>query len=200
MSKHSAAIALLVTILALGISYIGAFDRLTWFLESLPVLIGIPILVLSHKRFPLSSLLYGLLAFHAIVLLVGAHYTYARVPLFDWIGASCGWGRNNYDKFAHFIQGFIPAILVREVLIRTSPLKGNRWLPPLVVSTCLAISAAYELFEWLVAEALGISADDFLGMQGYIWDTQTDMTMALVGAIMALIILSRYHDRSIANI
>ena len=187
-------------------SWIAPHDRFTWWLEAAPVLIGVPLMFAVGRRFPLSSLLLVLLWIHAVILLVGGHYTYARVPLFDWIRDITGGGRNNYDKLGHFVQGFVPAILTREILLRTSPLRDggegrpSRWLGFLVTSVCLAFSAFYELVEWLAAVASGEAAEDFLGTQGYVWDTQTDMAIALLGAVMALILLARVHDRSLAGL
>jgi putative membrane protein len=181
-------------------SAIAPHDRFTWWLEIAPLVAGLPLIVAVRNRFPLSTLLLVLLWFHAVVLLVGGHYTYARVPLFDWIRTVTGGSRNNYDKLGHFAQGFVPAILTREILLRTSPLRGSRWLPFLTVSVCLAFSASYELVEWLTAVTSGTAADDFLGTQGYAWDTQTDMAWALVGAIVATALLPRLHDRSLKNL
>jgi putative membrane protein len=181
-------------------SYVNPHDRFTWFLEVAPVLLGVPLIFVFQRRFPLSSLLLVLLWVHCVVLIVGGHYTYARVPLFDWIRDVTGGTRNNYDKVGHLVQGFVPAVLTREILVRTSPLRGSRWLGFLVVSVCLAFSALYELIEWLTAVASGAAADDFLGTQGYAWDTQTDMALALVGAFVAVLTLSRLHDRSMARI
>lgn len=185
-------------------SWINPHDRLTWWMEVAPVLIGVPLLVASGRKFPLSTLLLVLLWLHSVVLIVGGHYTYARVPLFDWLRDATGGTRNNYDKLGHFVQGFIPAILAREILVRRSPLgnrgdgRPSRWLGFLVVSVCLAFSAFYELIEWWTAALSGEAAEDFLGTQGYVWDTQSDMAWALGGAIVALLLLSRWHDRSVA--
>jgi len=186
-------------------SGIRPHDPFTWVLEVLPVFIGLAIALAVQKRFPLSTLLLVLLWWHAVILIVGGHYTYARVPLGDWAMNWFGWTRNNYDKLGHFAQGFVPAILAREILVRKSPLgstldRPDRWLGFLVVSVCLAFSAGYELIEWAVAELSGAAADDFLGTQGYAWDTQTDMAMALLGAILALVLLSRRHDRALARV
>ena len=187
-------------------SWISPHDRFTWWLESAPVVAGVPLILALRNRFPLSTLLLVLLWVHCVVLLVGGHYTYARVPLFDWIRDVTGGARNNYDKVGHFIQGFVPAILTREILMRTSPLKDrgdgrpSRWLGFLVTSVCLAFSALYELIEWLTAVMSGEAAEDFLGTQGDVWDTQTDMATALVGAVLALLLLSRWHNRSMANV
>jgi putative membrane protein len=250
-------IALLAPVL--GWSAIGPHDRFTWFLEVVPVLIGVPLAVAVQRRFPLSSLLLVLLWWHSVILIVGGHYTYARVPLGDWAMEWFGWKRNNYDKVGHFAQGFVPAILAREILLRLSPLgaarpgtegtgpfgdasacakatadtqgsdsrrvlrpsrvdggagtagpfggpqgtcsgRPSKWLPFLCVCVCLAFSAFYELIEWWVAVASGAAADDFLGTQGYAWDTQSDMAWALGGAIAALALLRRWHDRSLARL
>lgn len=185
-------------------SVVRPHDLFTWFLEVAPVLIGVPLLWAVRRRFPLSTLLLVLIWGHAVILIVGGHYTYARVPLGDWAMGWFDWPRNNYDKLAHFVQGFVPAILTREILLRTSPLRDrgdgrpSRWLGFLCGSVCLAFSAFYELLEWVVAAGTGTAADDFLGTQGYAWDTQSDMGLALVGAAAALGLLARWHDRSLA--
>ncbi len=187
-------------------SAVGPHDRFTWFLEVVPVFIGLPIAFAVRRRFPLSSLLLGLLWLHCVVLIVGGHYTYARVPLGNWAMEWFGWSRNNYDKVGHFAQGFVPAILAREILLRASPLRDrgdgrpSRWTGFLVVSVCLAFSAFYELIEWWVAVGTGEAAEDFLGTQGYAWDTQSDMAWALGGALLALAGLGRWHDRSMAAV
>lgn len=184
----------------LGWSAVRPHDFFTWLLEVLPVLIGLPLAFAVQRRFPLSGLLLVLLWLHSVILIVGGHYTYARVPLGDWAMQWFGWPRNNYDKLGHFAQGFVPAILTREILLRTSPLKAGKWLGFLVVSVCLAFSAFYELLEWAVAELSGAAADDFLGTQGYAWDTQTDMALALVGAMAAVLLLAKAHDRSMGKV
>ena len=190
----------------LGWSLVRPHDYFTWFLEVAPVLVGLPVAWSMQRRFPLSTLLLVLLWWHSVVLIVGGHYTYARVPLGDWMSHWFGWSRNNYDKIGHFAQGFVPAILVREILLRTSPLRDrgdgrpSRWLGVLCGSVCLAFSAFYELVEWRVAVASGTAADDFLGTQGDPWDTQSDMACALVGAVCALGLLARWHDRSLARL
>jgi putative membrane protein len=187
-------------------SGIGPHDRLTWWLEVGPVLVGVPLILAVRNRFPLSTLLLALVWVHAVILIVGGHYTYARVPLGDWAMEWFGWTRNNYDKLGHLAQGFVPAILTREILLRTSPLRDrgdgrpSRWLGFLTVSVCLGFSAFYELLEWLAAELSGEAAEAFLGTQGYVWDTQSDMAWALGGAILALVLLSRTHDRSMARV
>jgi len=187
-------------------SWIAPHDRFTWWMEAAPAVVGAVVILALQKSFPLSTLLLVLLGLHCVVLLVGAHYTYARVPLFDWLRDFTGGARNNYDKLGHFAQGFVPAILAREILLRTSPLRDrgdgqpSRWLPFLVGSVCLAFSAFYELVEWLTAVTQGAAADDFLGTQGDVWDTQTDMAFALIGAVVALAVLPRLHNRSLAKV
>ena len=178
-------------------SGIAPHDRFTWFLEVAPVLIGGPLLILVGPRFRFTRLVYTLLWIHAIILMVGGKYTYAEVPLGFWLQEAFGFARNHYDRIGHFAQGFIPAMLAREVLVRRSPLAGSRWLPFLVVSVCVAFSALYELIEFWTAMATGEAAEAFLGTQGDVWDTQWDMQMALVGAIVALATLSRVHDRQL---
>jgi len=190
--------ALLAPVLAW--SAVRPHDYFTWFLEVLPIFLGLPVALALHRRFPLSDLLLVLLGWHAVLLIFGGHYTYARVPLGDWAMHWFGWTRNNYDKLGHFTQGFVPALLVREILVRGSPLKGSKWLAFLVVSVCLAFSALYELMEWLTAVMSGAAAEDFLGTQGDPWDTQTDMALALVGATVAVLVMARWHDRSMAKV
>jgi len=181
-------------------SGIGPKDQFTWFLEVLPALIGLVLIVISFQRFELTHLLYNLILLHCIVLMVGGHYTYAEVPLFDTIANWMGSERNNYDKVGHFFQGFVPALLAREILIRKSIVNGKAWLNVIIVAICLAFSAFYELIEWWVAIASGENAEAFLGTQGYIWDTQSDMALALLGAIISIIVLAKYHDRQLAKI
>jgi putative membrane protein len=186
--------------IALVVSGIAPYDRTTWWLEVFPVLIGAPLLLLTARRFPLTPLTYTLLAVHALILIVGGHYTYARVPLGFWAQDLFGFARNHYDRLGHFAQGFIPAILARELLLRTSPLRPGRWLFVLVTAMCLAFSACYELFEWWTAAVGGQSAEAFLGTQGDVWDTQWDMFLALVGSIVAQLLLAGVHDRSLAKL
>lgn len=181
-------------------SGIGPKDQFTWFLEVLPALIGLVLMVVSFKQFPLTRLLYNLILLHCIVLMVGGHYTYAEVPLFDSLANWMGSERNNYDKVGHFFQGFVPALLAREILIRKGIVNGKAWLNVIIVSICLAFSAFYELIEWWVAVASGENAEAFLGTQGYIWDTQSDMALALLGAIISIIVLAKYHDRQLTKI
>ena len=188
---------ILIYLAVLVWSVIHPKDLPTWFLEVFPALIGAALLAFTYRSFRLTPLLYGLILIHCIILMVGGHYTYAEVPLFDHLfGAT----RNNYDKLGHFAQGFVPAVLAREILIRKQVVKGGGWLKLFVVSICLAFSAFYELIEWWVAIASGAGATAFLGTQGYIWDTQSDMAFALVGALCALAVLSRVHDRQIRRL
>lgn len=183
-----------------GWSWLNPHDRFTWWLEAAPVLIGLPLIWMLRRRFPMSTLLLVLIYLHMVILLVGGHYTYALVPVGEWAKAWFGWQRNNYDKLGHFAQGFVPAILAREILIRSSPLRDSRWLGFLVVCVCLAFSACYELIEWATAVLTGSAAEAFLGTQGDPWDTQTDMLMAFLGAVAALTLLPRWHDRSLAAV
>jgi len=181
-----------------GWSAVDAKDAVTWWLEAVPALIALAVMAATWRRFPLTTLLYWLVLAHSIVLLVGAHYTYAEVPLFDWLRGPLGFERNNYDKVGHFTQGFVPVIAAREILIRTSPLRPGGWLNFLVVCVVLAISATYELVEWWVAIVSQQAAEAFLGTQGYAWDTQSDMAWALVGAVAGIVLLARSHDRALA--
>lgn len=176
-----------------------AYDLTLWFLEAGFCFIGIGILAGTYKRFKFTELTYFFIFLHIIILLIGAHYSYSRVPLFNWLQEVMGSSRNNYDKLGHFAQGFIPALIVRELLIRLHVLRLRSWLPFLVVCVCLSISAFYELIEWWFAGIFKQSADDFLGMQGYIWDTQSDMFCALLGAICMLLLLSKLQDKQIRN-
>ncbi|KPK58729.1 MAG: DUF2238 domain-containing protein [Gammaproteobacteria bacterium] len=189
-----------VVLAALVISGIGPADRMTWILEVLPVLVGLPILLASHKRFPLTPLAYWLLTAHALILILGGHYTYAKVPVGFWFQDLFDLSRNHYDRLGHVAQGFVPAIIARELLIRLSPLSRGGWLNFLVVCVCLAISAFYEMIEWWVAIAAGFAADAFLATQGDVWDTQWDMFLALCGACLAVLTLGRVHDRQLAHV
>ncbi|MET9907605.1 DUF2238 domain-containing protein [Streptomyces sp. NPDC006476] len=191
------AVAAAVVVVGMALSAWGARERGTWFLETVWVLVGLPLVVLAWRRFPLTNLLCCLLAAHALVLAVGGHYTYAQVPLGDWVRDTFGLARNPYDRFGHLMQGFVPAVLVRELLCRTSPLRGSRWLAPLTVCACLAFSAVFEMLEWLAAVVGGHSADAFLATQGDVWDTQWDMFCALIGATVSVLVLSRLHDRQL---
>ena len=191
---------LVIVAAALIVSGIAPYDRTTWWLEIFPVLIAGPVLVLTARRFPLTRLTYTLLATHALVLFVGGHYTYARVPLGFWLQDLLGLARNPYDRVGHFVQGFVPAILTREILLRTSPLRPGRWLFVIVTAICLAFSACYEFIEWWSALVGGQAADAFLGTQGDVWDTQWDMFCALLGAISAQLLLARLHDRRLTRL
>lgn len=198
--EHLPAVIFVLALAALGVSAIGPADRVTWLLEVCPVMIGIAILVPTCRLFPLSNFLCAFLFVHALILIVGGHYTYAGVPAGLWIQDAFDLSRNHYDRLGHFAQGFVPALLVREILKRRSPLAASRWLPVLTVCVCLAFSAFYELIEWWVALALGQAAGKFLGTQGDVWDTQWDMFLALIGAVVSLTTLSKAHDRSMAKL
>ncbi len=200
MPRREPAILLIATIVALIVSRIGALEPGTWVLEVFPIFLAIPVLVATAKRFPLTPLAYRLLFVHALILMLGGHYTYAKVPLGFWVQDALHLGRNHYDRLGHFAQGFVPAIIAREILLRRSPLQRGKWLFFLVTCVCLAVSASYELIEWLAALLGGSSADAFLGTQGDVWDTQWDMFMALVGALSALVLLSRVHDRQLERL
>jgi len=194
-------IALLgATCLVLAWSGIAPYDRATWWLEVAPVLIGAPILIASYSTFRLSALLYRLLFLHAVILMVGGHYTYARVPVGFWVQDWLDLSRNHYDRLGHIAQGFIPAILAREILLRRSPLQPGKWLFFLVASVCLAFSAFYEMLEWWAALIGGGAADEFLATQGDVWDTQWDMFLAMLGAFSAQLLLGRAHDRSLSGV
>lgn len=171
-------------------------DTFTWFLEVLPALIGAAILLFTYQRFKLTSLLYFFILIHCIILMVGGHYTYAEVPIFDDL---FGAARNNYDKLGHFAQGFVPALIARELLLRLNIVNGKAWMNLFAVSVCLAFSAFYELIEWWVAVATGENAEAFLGTQGYVWDTQSDMAFALLGAIVCLSLMAKWHDRQLES-
>ena len=180
-------------------SAIQPFDRFIWWLEVSPALIAAGVLLLTRRRFPLTTLTYSLILLHCIILMVGGHYTYSLVPLFDWLAEVFNWQRNNYDKLGHFAQGFVPALVAREILLRNGVVNGQIWLGFIVISICLAISALYELVEWWVAHLTGSAADAFLATQGYVWDTQADMAWALFGAVVAVALLSRWHDRQLQS-
>jgi putative membrane protein len=179
-------------------SAIGPRDYFTWILEVSPAVIALALLWFSYQSFRLTGLVYVLILLHCIVLMVGGHYTYAEVPLFS--PEMLGGERNNYDKIGHFMQGFVPAMVAREILLRLQVVNSKRWMEFFVVSICLAFSALYEMIEWGVAVLSGTSADAFLGTQGYVWDTQSDMGWALAGAITALLCLSYYHDKQLSNL
>jgi putative membrane protein len=191
-------IFLLVSLVVVFIwSLLDCFDFFTWLLEALPVIIGGGIVIAVYRKFKMTNLVYVLIWIHAIILLIGAHYTYARMPLFNWIRDFLDLSRNHYDRFGHIAQGFVPAIIGRELLLRTSPLRPSKWLFFIVVCICLGISAAYEVLEWLVAAGTGSAAVAFLATQGDEWDTQKDMALCLFGAVTALLALGRVHDRGL---
>lgn len=181
-------------------SGIAPKDSYTWFLEVAPALITLVALAATYNSFRLTPLLYALILAHCIVLMVGGHYTYAEVPLFDYLKPVFGFERNNYDKLGHFFQGFVPAMVAREILIRKAVVSFAAWRNFFIVCFCLAFSAFYELIEWFVALSSGSSAEAFLGTQGYIWDTQSDMLAALIGAILALLLLGGTHDKQLATL
>jgi putative membrane protein len=194
-----------IVLLAIGAvllvwSGIGPHDRTTWILEVAPIVVAVPVLVATARRFPLTPLAYRLIFAHALILMLGGHYTYAQVPLGFWMERVFGFTRNHYDRIGHFAQGFVPAVIAREILIRRSPLKPGKWLFFVVLSVCLAISACYEFIEWWSALIGGSSAEAFLGTQGDPFDTQADMFMALIGAITGQVLLGSAHDRQIATI
>jgi putative membrane protein len=181
-------------------SGINPKDTVTWSLEVAPAVIGFAVLAFTSRSFALTPLLYGLILLHCVVLMVGGHYTYAEVPLFDLLKPLLGFERNNFDKLGHFLQGFVPALVCREILIRKTIIDSSYWRNFFTVCFCLALSAAYELIEWAVAELSGTGAEAFLGTQGYVWDTQSDMAFALLGAILALFLLGRLHDRQLRQL
>ncbi|MGZ8189703.1 MAG: DUF2238 domain-containing protein [Methylococcaceae bacterium] len=181
-------------------SAINPKDYLTWGLETAPAIIGLIILIATRRRFRLTQLAYSLILIHSIILMIGGHYTYAQEPLFNWIKEAFDFERNNYDKLGHFAQGFVPAIITREIIIRNRVVSSHRWLNFFVICVCLAISAFYELIEWWVALLSKEAAEAFLGTQGYVWDTQSDMFYALSGAILGLVTLSRLHNRQLIRL
>jgi putative membrane protein len=196
--KRGEAAALLAAGAAcLAWSGIHPADRTTWVLEVFPIFIAVPLLLVTARRFPLTPLAYRLIFVHALILMLGGHYTYAEVPLGFWMQRAFGFSRNHYDRIGHLAQGFVPAIIAREVLVRRSPLQPGRWLFFIVLCVCLAISACYEFIEWWSALIGGSAADAFLGTQGDPFDTQADMLMALIGAFAAQLLLARLHDRQI---
>jgi len=181
-------------------SAINPKDYFTWFLEVVPALIGLVVMAFTYKKFPLTPLLYMLILLHSIVLMVGGHYTYAEVPLFDTIKELFDLERNNYDKVGHFMQGFVPAMVAREIFVRKGVVNGKGWMNFLIVCFVLAFSAFYELIEWAVAASTGEGAEAFLGTQGYVWDTQSDMAWALFGSTVALLLLSKFHDKQLKKL
>jgi putative membrane protein len=200
-TEHRIPIFCLMIVIAVMIwSWINPYERLTWWLEAVPVLIAFAILIPTYHRFRLTNLLYVLIAIHAVILLVGAHYTYARVPFFDDLKSIWGWERNHYDRIGHLAQGFIPALVARELLLRTSILRAGAWMFVLIVLGCLGVSALYEIIEWLVANFTDEDAESFLGTQGDVWDTQKDMALAGIGAVMGLLLLRTWHDAQLKTL
>ena len=193
--EKSLILSMLALLFILILSAIHPYDRTTWLLEIAPILIAVPVMVATYHRFPLTTLLYALIFIHALVLILGGTYTYARVPLGFWMQDVLSLSRNPYDKIGHFMQGFVPFLVMREILLRNNFLSSKRMTAFLSVCVAMAISACYELIEWWSALALGQGADDFLGTQGDPWDTQSDMLFAFIGASTALLLLSRLHDR-----
>ncbi|MBK9606319.1 MAG: DUF2238 domain-containing protein [Betaproteobacteria bacterium] len=193
-------IAAIVLLGLLAVSGVRPYDRLTWLMEVAPVLIALPVLWTTWRRFPLTTLLYACIFVHAVVLIVGGAYTYARVPFGFWLQELLGLDRNPYDRIGHLFQGLVPALVTREILLRGGYVQGKKMLAFLVGCVVLAVSAMYELIEWAAALAIGQGADEFLGTQGDQWDTQSDMFCALVGAVVALLLFSRLHDRQLARL
>jgi putative membrane protein len=202
MQAKSNFFLLLLTLFSLAFlwSAIAPLQRFTWWLEIAPILIALPILFFTHKYYEFTRLAYVLMLFHAIILLIGGHYTYAEVPLFNWLRDTFDWSRNYYDRVGHFAQGFVPAIIAREVLLRKSPLVQGRWLFCITCAICLSISAIYEFVEWWTAVYEGGAADAFLGSQGDVWDTQWDMFTALIGSIVAQVLLAKLHDKQMMQV
>lgn len=197
MKKWELPLLLGAMLIAIAVSAIAPFDWITWWLEAAPVLVALPILLVTYRRHPLTPLLYRLIFLHMLVLLLGAHYSYARVPPGFWVQDLFDFSRNHYDRFGHFMQGFMPAILSREILLRTGAMRRGGWLFFVAVCICLAFSAFYEMIEWWAA-LMGDVAIEFLGTQGDVWDTQWDMFLALIGAISSLLLLSKLHDRHLS--
>ena len=197
MGKSEASVLSVLTLAALFASGVNPYDRLTWVLETLPVMIALPLLLLTHPRFPLSPLVVRLLFVHGLILMLGGHYTYARVPVGFWVQDAFDLARNHYDRLGHLAQGFIPAMLAREILLKQTPLRPGGWLFLLTTSVILAFSACYEFMEWGAALAIGADADAFLATQGDVWDTQWDMFLALIGAMTAQLLLARMHNRQL---
>jgi putative membrane protein len=191
---------LAITLVLLAISAYKPYEMATWWMEVAPVIVAIPILLATYRRFPLTPLVYTLIFVHACILILGGHYTYARVPPGFWVQDFFGFARNHYDRLGHLAQGFIPAMIAREILLRRTPLRQGGWLFFLVCCVCLAISAVYEFIEWWAALIGGAGATEFLGTQGDVWDTQWDMFMALIGSILAQLTLARVHAKQLARL
>lgn len=188
---------LVVFVLSSVLSFIGCKEVFTWFLECIPAFIGVLVLIFTYNKFRFSNFTYIVILLHCLILIIGGHYTYAEVPLFDWIKETFHQQRNNYDKVGHFIQGFGPSLIIREIFVRKNVVNGKKWRAFIVISIALAISAFYELIEWFVSVNSGESGDAFLGTQGYIWDTQSDMLTALIGAFVAVLLFGSIQDKSI---
>ena len=199
-ARHENPALIALTLLALAASGVAPFDRPTWLLETFPVMLGLPLLIATHRRFPLTPLVYRLLFAHGLILMLGGAYTYSRVPPGFWLQDAFDLARNHYDRLGHLAQGFVPAMLVREILVRATPLRPGGWLFFLTTCVALAISASYEFVEWGVTLVLEMDADAFLATQGDVWDTQWDMFLALLGALAGQILLSRRHDRHLARL
>lgn len=200
MTDRTLVVTLAVALaLLLAISGFAPYDRTTWWMETAPIFLAVPVMAVSYRRFPLTRLLYVLIFLHAVILLTGGAYTYARVPFGFWLQHMFGGDRNPYDKIGHFAQGFVPALVAREIFIRRDYVRGRGMIAFLCICVSMAISACYELVEWGAALALGQGADEFLGTQGYVWDTQSDMFFALIGATTAILLFSRWHDREMAR-
>jgi putative membrane protein len=197
IQQYENSLLVALTLLALTASGIAPYDRLTWWMETLPVMLGLPLLFATRRAFPLTPLVYRLLFVHGLILLLGGHYTYARVPVGFWVQDAFELARNHYDRLGHLAQGFIPAMLTREILLRQTPLKPGGWLFFLTTCVVLAFSACYEFTEWGAALVMGGDADAFLATQGDVWDTQWDMFLALIGALAAQALLVRPHDRAL---
>ena len=199
-NKYHLALLLIVCIFWIWSGIHPQDTRLTWVLETAPVMIILPVVLLTYRRFPLTSLTYTLIAIHALILILGGHYSYSQVPLGFWMQDWFGWTRNNYDKIGHFMQGFGPAIYAREIITRTSPVQSGKWLTFMSITVPLAFSALYEIIEWLASLSNPADTEAFLGTQGYIWDTQTDMFWCLIGSIVALLLLARLHNKYLSGI
>ena len=201
LSGRSGTVLWLVVFISVFIwSAIHPHDYMTWLLEVTPAILGLAVLSFTRNKFPLTQMTYVLILVHSVVLMIGGHYTYAEVPMFEQLGAVFGSERNNYDKLGHFFQGFVPAIVAREILVRLRVVNGRVWMNFIIVCICLAISAVYELIEWGVAVISSTAAESFLGTQGYVWDTQSDIAWAMSGAIIALAVLGRPHDRQLSTL
>lgn len=198
--KYTMVLLLLVMFFFVWSGIMPHDTRLTWVLETFPFMIALPVLLFTYNKFPLTNLTYTLIAIHAMILMLEGHYSYARVPIGYWMGDLFGWSRNNYDKIGHFMQGFGPAIYTREIMVRTSPLKRGKWLAFISISVPLAFSAIYEIIEWLASLSNPADTEAFLGTQGYIWDTQTDMFWCLIGSIVAIILLTKMHNEYLLRI